>query len=641
MSVVVDGDVKLPDLYRLLALSVKDATTQWHKKISDFEVCGDIHGQFLDLIQLFHVAGGLLHDTVPNTPSLVKSARKYSDHNGASQFLFLGDYVDRGSFSCECVIYLFALKLAHPNQVHLLRGNHECRCMTSRCYDEGICFKQECEAKYGMDMYEQFMMCFDALPLCALVRNEEGQWLCVHGGIGPKIQALDDIRQIDRFREPPLTGPICDLLWADPINDELGQRLSDEDYQEFLELDYLPNPPRGCSYFYCYDSIRNFVDQNCLNGIVRGHECKEDGVCFSFAGTRSQMFPHPLVTTVFSAPNYCGHFGNKGAIIRFTRDEMQVRHFCSSIQKAPIVEEPKHVGPFRPPTAIISEGDVSRVLLFSEDEEEEDEEILAQRRPRFLSTPAPPPSHRGGFVSVRQDTLKRRRPSVHFQRSMERDAASEVHPGWQSLRKLHKVIGRISLLRKETTSARVHRTSDGRPPLQRSGSLEEPCLPSVDQSIANCLLPDERTRHNSLTPPPDETSELQSDGLPRPVDDMMTALKRAKGGRRSISLQKTLSGVLRPTDMMQMRYAFQAIDRNNDGYLTTEELLTFAQEIGEYCDTKDQVSRMIEAMGSDQDGRVSFKEFTQYVSQLASEAAPSNERQRRLTVTCFKKQSVD
>ena len=159
---------------------------------------------------------------------------------------------------------------------------------------------------------------------------------------------------------------------------------------------------------------------------------------------------------------------------------------------------------------------------------------------------------------------------------------------------------RISLLRKETTSARVHRTSDGRPPLQRSGSLEEPCLPSVDQSIANCLLPDERTRHNSLTPPPDETSELQSDGLPRPVDDMMTALKRAKGGRRSISLQKyftfvvwgkrycicvchsyrTLSGVLRPTDMMQMRYAFQAIDRNNDGYLTTEELLTFAQEIG-------------------------------------------------------------
>jgi diadenosine tetraphosphatase ApaH/serine/threonine PP2A family protein phosphatase len=601
-------------------------------------VCGDIHGQFLDLVELFHVAGGLLHKTTADTPKLIRSLSKNSDD--VHQFLFLGDYVDRGCFSCECVIYLLALKSVCPDQIHLLRGNHECRCMTSRCYAEGTNFKQECEAKYGSMVYDQFMECFDALPLCAVVKNKQGQWLCVHGGIGPKVQTLNDIMEIDRFREPPLTGPVCDLLWSDPINEDLAENLTDKDYEEFLGLDYIPNPPRGCSYFYCYDSVNKFVEENQLKGIVRGHECKEDGVSFHFVGNRTETFPHPLVTTVFSAPNYCGTYGNRGAILRFTESEMKVRHFNSSLQKAqPVtVDEDQEVFQLNQPSASIEENMESvKITMYSEDELEEDEELPPIARPRFLSTPVHPRGSDPGFLLVRGDTLKRRRASIHFQKAMERDAASEVHPGWQSLRRLHKVIGRISLLCKHSPSSKLKRSSDGRSRFKSEATNEQQPLPENSCSVEiDHGRQEEQRRCSSLSPPPEDlsSSQLGEQRLsppPSPLDDMMAAMRRAKDSRKSMSLRRTLSGVLKPDDMLQVRYAFQAIDRNNDGYLTTEELVAFAQDIGEYCNTNDQVARMLEAMGTDQDGRVGFKEFTEYIARVASESAPSDDRQKRLS----------
>ncbi|EDO16109.1 hypothetical protein Kpol_1001p21 [Vanderwaltozyma polyspora DSM 70294] len=254
-------------------------------------VCGDIHGQYYDLLKLFEVGGD-----PKDTP-----------------YLFLGDYVDRGSFSFECLIYLYSLKLNFNDHFWLLRGNHECKHLTSY-----FTFKNECLHKYNLEIFEACCKSFNCLPLAALM-NE--QYFCVHGGISPELQTLEDVNRINRFKEIPSRGLMCDLLWADPTEDY------DDDSQENTQDIYVPNKVRGCSHAFTYRASCEFLKKTGLLSIIRAHEAQDAGYRM-YKATKSLGFPSLL--TLFSAPNYLDTYKNKAAILKYENNVMNIRQFNMS-----------------------------------------------------------------------------------------------------------------------------------------------------------------------------------------------------------------------------------------------------------------------------------------------------------------------
>jgi len=175
-------------------------------------ICGDIHGQFYDLIELFKVGG-----ECPFT-----------------NYLFLGDFVDRGYYSVETFLLLLALKVRYPDRITLIRGNHESRQIT-QVYG----FYDECLRKYGsVNVWRYCTEIFDYLSLSAII---EDKVFCVHGGLSPAINTLDQIRAIDRKQEVPHDGAMCDLMWSDPEEIE-GWGLS----------------PRGAGYLFGGDVVGKF-----------------------------------------------------------------------------------------------------------------------------------------------------------------------------------------------------------------------------------------------------------------------------------------------------------------------------------------------------------------------------------------------
>ncbi|KAJ3776026.1 Metallo-dependent phosphatase-like protein [Lentinula raphanica] len=262
---------------------------------SPVTICGDIHGQYYDLMKLFEV-GGSLNDNC---------------------YLFLGDYVDRGSFGIECLLYLYALKLSYPTKFVLLRGNHECRHLT-----EYFTFKRECLHKYSEQVYEACIESFCALPVAALV---DRKFFCVHGGISPELNSLNDIATMDRFREPGSHGLLCDLLWADPVSG-----FGEEDKPNSLVppgTTFLHNATRGCSYFFTYAAACQFLERTRLLGIIRGHEAQDNGYTM-FRKTPTKKFPS--VITIFSAPNYLDVYHNRGAVIKYANKNITIRQYNAS-----------------------------------------------------------------------------------------------------------------------------------------------------------------------------------------------------------------------------------------------------------------------------------------------------------------------
>jgi diadenosine tetraphosphatase ApaH/serine/threonine PP2A family protein phosphatase len=223
-------------------------------------ICGDLHGQFYDLVELFSVGG-----SVPDT-----------------NYLFMGDYIDRGYYSVETVSLLVCLKVRYPQRVHILRGNHESRQIT-QVYG----FYDECLRKYGSaTVWRHFTDLFDHLPLSAVVENSV---FCLHAGLSPSLDTLDHVRVLDRVAEIPHEGPICDLMWSDP-EDVTGWGIS----------------PRGAGYLFGGDVVQQFNSINNLSLIARAHQLVMEG--------HKMMFDASLVT-IWSAPNYCYRCGNVASIL--------------------------------------------------------------------------------------------------------------------------------------------------------------------------------------------------------------------------------------------------------------------------------------------------------------------------------------
>lgn len=243
-------------------------------------VCGDVHGQFYDLMELFRIGGD-----IPTT-----------------NYLFMGDYVDRGYYSVETVSLLVALKVRHPKRITILRGNHESRQIT-QVYG----FYDECLRKYGsVNVWRYCTDIFDYLSLSALIDN---RILCVHGGLSPTITTVDQIRTIDRKQEVPHDGAMCDLLWSDP-EDVTGWGLS----------------PRGAGYLFGGDVCQQFNAANNIDLIARAHQLVMEGYKW--------MFDEQLVT-VWSAPNYCYRCGNVAAIMELDENlEKSFKVFEAAPQEA-------------------------------------------------------------------------------------------------------------------------------------------------------------------------------------------------------------------------------------------------------------------------------------------------------------------
>ncbi|KAJ7615884.1 putative serine/threonine protein phosphatase PP1 [Roridomyces roridus] len=224
------------------------------------KVCGDIHGQYYDLLRLF----------------------EYGAFPPEANYLFLGDYVDRGKQSIETICLLLAYKIKYPENFFLLRGNHETASI-NRIYG----FYDECKRRYNVKLWRTFIDCFNCLPIAAVI---DDKIICMHGGLSPDFKSMDQLRRVARPTDIPDVGLLSDLLWSDPDPEVTGWAEND----------------RGISFTFGPDVVAQFLQRHDLDLICRGHQVVEDGY---------EFFAKRHLVTIFSAPNYGGEFDNSGGIM--------------------------------------------------------------------------------------------------------------------------------------------------------------------------------------------------------------------------------------------------------------------------------------------------------------------------------------
>ena len=258
-------------------LLIEESNVQ--KIYSPITICGDVHGQFDDVMELFKTGG-----QCPET-----------------NYLFMGDFVDRGFNSVETFLLLLALKVRYPDRITLIRGNHESRQIT-QVYG----FYDECMRKYGsINVWRYCTEIFDYLPISAII---DEKIFCIHGGLSPTIDTIDEIRNIDRKQEVPHDGAMCDLLWSDPDQDQKGFGIS----------------PRGAGYLFGGDIVESFNHKNKISLIARAHQLVMEGYKI--------MFENKLAT-VWSAPNYCYRCGNLASIL-VLNDKLEQKYI--TFEAAPV-----------------------------------------------------------------------------------------------------------------------------------------------------------------------------------------------------------------------------------------------------------------------------------------------------------------
>ncbi|CAL8343449.1 unnamed protein product [Lota lota] len=259
------------------------------------KICGDIHGQYYDLLRLF----------------------EYGGFPPESNYLFLGDYVDRGKQSLETICLLLAYKIKYPENFFLLRGNHECASI-NRIYG----FYDECKRRYNIKLWKTFTDCFNCLPIAAVV---DEKIFCCHGGLSPDLQSMEQIRRVMRPTDVPDQGLLCDLLWSDPDKDVMGWGEND----------------RGVSFTFGSEVVAKFLHKHDLDLICRAHQVVEDGY---------EFFAKRQLVTLFSAPNYCGEFDNAGAMMSVDETLM-----CSfQILKPAEKKKPNGSRPVTPPRNMVT-----------------------------------------------------------------------------------------------------------------------------------------------------------------------------------------------------------------------------------------------------------------------------------------------